>query len=220
MLHFIDVGLKEGAELVAGSADKPAFDKGYYVQPTILRVKATDTLAREEIFGPVLVILTYKDEDEAIQIANDTPYGLGGGVWSQDEAHATAVARRIRTGQVDINGAPFNSNAPFGGYKQSGNGEDIDAIIDFRAVFQQTFDQLAYEKMPSLLKPRTGKLGLQDHEKIFCVDHKGVGDIFDMRGINRDKGCMIVVRPDQYVANILPLDGWAALSAYFGAVLH
>jgi phenol 2-monooxygenase len=74
--------------------------------------------------------------------------------------------------------------------------------------------------MPSLLKPKTGKLGLQDHEKIFCVDHKGVGDIFDMRGINREQGCMIVVRPDQYVANVLPLDGFDALAAYFAGVLR
>ncbi|TAH41249.1 MAG: 3-hydroxybenzoate 4-monooxygenase, partial [Betaproteobacteria bacterium] len=92
--------------------------------------------------------------------------------------------------------------------KHTREGEDIDAVIDFRAVFQQTFDQLAYENMPSLLKPKTGKLGLIDFEKVFCVDHKGVGDIFDMRGIDRDKGCMVVVRPDQYVAHVLPLDGF------------
>ena len=99
-------------------------------------------------------------------------------------------------------------------------GEDIDAIIDFRAVFQQTFDQLAYEHMPSLLKPKTGKLGLQDHEKIFCVDHKGAGNIYDMRGINREQGCMLVVRPDQYVANVLPLDGFDELAAFFAGVLR
>ena len=98
--------------------------------------------------------------------------------------------------------------------------EDIDAVIDFRAVFQQTFDQLAYENMPSLLKPKTGKLGLQAHEKTFCVDHKGAGDIFDMRGVNRDKGCMVVVRPDQYVAHVLPLDGFDELSAFFAGILR
>ena len=96
----------------------------------------------------------------------------------------------------------------------------IDAVIDFRAVFQQTFDQVAYENMPSLLKPKTGKLDLQDHEKVFCVDHKGLGDIFDMRGINREKGCMIVVRPDQYVSHVLPLDGFEELSAFFAGVLQ
>jgi phenol 2-monooxygenase len=103
--------------------------------------------------------------------------------------------------------------------KHTRKGENIDAVIDVRAVFQQTFDQLAYEHMPSLLKPRTGKLGLQDHEKIFCVDHKGAGDIYDMRGIDREKGCMIVVRPDQYTANVLPLDGFEALSSFFAGVL-
>lgn len=93
--------------------------------------------------------------------------------------------------------------------------EDIDGLIDLRAVFQQTFDELAYENMPSLLIPQTGKLGLQDHEKVFCVDHKGAGDIFDMRGIDRDKGCVIVVRPDQYIAHILPLDAREELTAFF-----
>lgn len=99
-------------------------------------------------------------------------------------------------------------------------GEDIDAVIDFRAVFQQTFDQLAYEHMPSLLRPKTGRLGLQDHEKVFCVDHKGAGNIYDMRGIDRDRGCMIVVRPDQYVAHVLPLDGFDELAAFFAGCLR
>ena len=99
-------------------------------------------------------------------------------------------------------------------------GDDIDALIDFRAVFQQTFDQLDYGQVPSLLKPKTGKLGLQDFEKVFCVDHKGLGDIYEMRGIDRDNGCLIIVRPDQYVANVLPLDGFAELSGYFGAIFR
>lgn len=104
--------------------------------------------------------------------------------------------------------------------KHTRPGEDIDAIIDVRAVFQPTFDQLDYGQMPSLLKPKTGKLGLQDHEKIFCVDHKGLGDIYAMRGIDRDRGCLIVVRPDQYVANVLPLEAREELSAYFAGVLR
>ncbi|HRD84996.1 MAG TPA: FAD-dependent monooxygenase [Rubrivivax sp.] len=99
-------------------------------------------------------------------------------------------------------------------------GEDIDALIDLRAVFQQTFERLACENLPSLLKPRTGKLGLQDHEKVFCVDHKGAGDIFDMRGIDRQAGCMVVVRPDQYVAHVLPLDGFEELAAFFAGFLR
>ncbi|GGE38286.1 FAD-dependent monooxygenase [Actibacterium pelagium] len=96
---------------------------------------------------------------------------------------------------------------------------DIDAVLDLRAVFQQTFEDLAYEEMPSLLKPLKGKLGLQDYEKVFCVDHKGVGDIFDMRGIDREKGCMIIVRPDQYIANVLPLDAYQELSEFFDQIL-
>ncbi|PLX36016.1 MAG: phenol 2-monooxygenase [Hyphomicrobiales bacterium] len=103
--------------------------------------------------------------------------------------------------------------------KYTKEGENMDAVIDLRAVFQQTFDELAYEDMPALLKPLKGKLGLQDHEKVFAVDHKGVGDIFDMRGIDRDTGCMIVVRPDQYIAQILPLDGYADLAAFFDGFL-
>ncbi|HSV51986.1 MAG TPA: aldehyde dehydrogenase family protein [Burkholderiaceae bacterium] len=139
VLGFIEQGVKEGAEVIAGGAARPAHDKGYFVQPTILRVKAGDTLAREEIFGPVLVVITYQDEDEAVKIANDTIYGLGGGVWSGDEAHALAVARRIRTGQIDINGGTFNANAPFGGYKQSGNGREngvygFEEFLEFKSL--------------------------------------------------------------------------------------
>ena len=99
-------------------------------------------------------------------------------------------------------------------------GEDIDAVIDVRAIFAQTFDQLAYETMPEFFKPKTGKLGLQDHEKIFCVDHKGQGDIYAMRGIDRERGCMVIVRPDQYVANVLPLNAYQELSAYFTQVFQ
>ena len=104
--------------------------------------------------------------------------------------------------------------------KHTRQDEDIDAVMDVRFVFQQTFDQLAYETMSSLLKPKTGSMKLQDHGKVFCVDHKGLGDIYDMRGIDREQGCMIVVRPDQYVAHVLPLDGLEALSAYFAGVLR
>jgi len=102
--------------------------------------------------------------------------------------------------------------------KHTRKDEDIDALIDLRAVFQQTFEQLTYEDMPALLRPITGRLGLQNHEKIFCVDHKGEGDIFEMRGINREKGCMIVVRPDQYIAHVLPLDAYQVLSKFFEGI--
>jgi phenol 2-monooxygenase len=110
-----------------------------------------------------------------------------------------------------------NPNSPI--VKHTPKSEDIDAVIDFRAVFQQTFEQLAYEDIPTLLKPKTGKLGLQDHEKVFCVDHKGMGDIFDMRGIDRENGCMIVVRPDQYVSHVLPLRSFNELTNFFSGVL-
>ena len=93
-------------------------------------------------------------------------------------------------------------------------------MIDVRAIFQQTFDQLAYEKMPSIFRPQKGKLGLQDHEKVFCVDHKGLGDIFTMRGIDRKRGCMVVMRPDQYVSHVLPLDGYEELATYFAGILR
>ena len=124
---YIKKGIEEGAELIAGGADAPAdLPRGYYVKPTIFgRVRPDATIAQEEIFGPVLSIITYRDEDEAVKIANNTPYGLGGGVWSRDEEHAKKVARRMRTGQVDINGGPFNLQAPFGGFKQSGNGREL-----------------------------------------------------------------------------------------------
>lgn len=99
------------------------------------------------------------------------------------------------------------------------NGDDIDSLIDVRVVFQQTFDQLAYEDIPPLLKPTKGKLKLQDHEKVFCVDHKGLGDIFEIRGIDRDKGCVVLVRPDQYIAHVLPLDAYREMAAFFDGFL-
>ncbi|MBI5335022.1 MAG: aldehyde dehydrogenase family protein [Burkholderiales bacterium] len=124
---YIRKGIEEGAELLCGGADAPAdLPTGYYVQPTVLgRVKPDATVAQEEIFGPVLSILTYRDEDEAVAIANNTIYGLAGAVWAGDDAQAERVARRIRTGQVDINGGGFNLFAPFGGYKQSGHGREM-----------------------------------------------------------------------------------------------
>src|SRR4029077_15619746 len=94
-------------------------------------------------------------------------------------------------------------------------GEDIDAVIDFRAVFQQFHPELAIEAMPGLLLPRKGRYGLHDYEKMFCADIKGGNDIFGMRGIDREAGCMVVVRPDQYVAHVLPLDGYKQVASFF-----
>jgi acyl-CoA reductase-like NAD-dependent aldehyde dehydrogenase len=123
---YIKKGVEEGAELVAGGADAPeGLPGGYFVKPTVFgRVKNSMTIAQEEIFGPVLCIIPYQDEEEAVRIANDSPYGLAGAVWSKDDAHAQAVARRIRAGQIDVNGGAFNMNAPFGGFKQSGHGRE------------------------------------------------------------------------------------------------
>jgi aldehyde dehydrogenase (NAD+) len=119
---YIQRGLDEGAELVTGGLGLPdGLSHGFFVKPTVFgRVAPHATIAQEEIFGPVLSIITYRDEDDAVRIANDSPYGLGGAVWAGSDARALQVARRIRTGQVDINGGAWNPAAPFGGFKQSG----------------------------------------------------------------------------------------------------
>jgi len=124
--QFIYKGIKEGAELLLGGPESPpGLAAGFFVRPTVFgRVAPKMTIARKEIFGPVLSILAFKDEEEAVQIANDTSYGLAAAVWSADKGRALTVARRIRAGQVDINGAPFNLLAPFGGFKQSGYGRE------------------------------------------------------------------------------------------------
>ncbi len=124
---YIEKGIEEGAKLVTGGAEPPeGRDTGYFVKPTVFsEVTEEMTIAREEIFGPVLAIQPYDDEDDAVRLANATDYGLAGGVWSGDEEHARNVARRLRTGQVEINGGAFNPLAPFGGYKQSGHGREL-----------------------------------------------------------------------------------------------
>ena len=123
----IQAALDEGATLVTGGVEPPeGLAQGYFVRPTVFaHVKPQMKLAREEVFGPVLAILAYDDEDEGVRLANDSIYGLAGGVWSGDPERALRVARRIRAGQIDLNGANFNPVAPFGGYKQSGNGREF-----------------------------------------------------------------------------------------------
>ncbi|GIJ69157.1 aldehyde dehydrogenase family protein [Virgisporangium ochraceum] len=124
---YIQTGVREGATVVAGGTDAPR-EEGFYVQATVLAdVRPDATVAQEEIFGPVLVVLPYGDVDEAVEIANGTPYGLAGGVFGPDEETAVAFARRMKAGQIDINGGRFNPLAPFGGFKRSGIGREFGA---------------------------------------------------------------------------------------------
>ena len=138
---YIQKGIDEGAKLLTGGPDKPeGLETGYFVQPTIFSEVTSDmTIAREEIFGPVLSILPYDTEEEAVRIANGTNYGLAGAVWGADQSHAEAVARQLRTGQVDVNGGTFNPQAPFGGYRQSGIGRErgpfgLDEFLEIKAL--------------------------------------------------------------------------------------
>jgi acyl-CoA reductase-like NAD-dependent aldehyde dehydrogenase len=119
--------LDEGATLIAGGMGMPdGLESGFYVKPTVFADVTPDMVIwQEEIFGPVLVITTYESEEEALALANDSIYGLSGGVWSADVERAMAFAREMQTGQVSINGGPFNISAPFGGYKMSGNGREL-----------------------------------------------------------------------------------------------
>ncbi|MDP7002767.1 MAG: aldehyde dehydrogenase family protein [Candidatus Thalassarchaeaceae archaeon] len=127
VLEFISRGIEDGATLIAGGEGMPdGLDRGFYVKPTVFADVTPDmAIFREEIFGPVLSITTYSSEEEAIALANDSDYGLSGGVWSDDEERAIRVARQMRTGQVSINGGAFNVTAPFGGYKHSGLGREL-----------------------------------------------------------------------------------------------
>jgi aldehyde dehydrogenase (NAD+) len=127
---YIDKGIGEGATLLTGGAEAPdGLEQGYFVRPTVFSNVTRDmTIAREEIFGPVLSIMPYDSVEEAVEIANDTDYGLAGGVWSGDAERAQSIARRLQAGQVEVNGGGFNPMAPFGGYKQSGIGREFGAI--------------------------------------------------------------------------------------------
>jgi len=128
--NYIKKGIEEGATLVTGGPDAPdGLGTGFFVQPTIFSNVSNDmTIAREEIFGPVLSIIPFDTEQEAIDIANDTEYGLAGSVWAGDKDHAIEIAQKLRTGQVDVNGGNFNPAAPFGGYKSSGIGRERGAF--------------------------------------------------------------------------------------------
>jgi len=140
--RLINKGIEEGATLVTGGLGKPdGVNKGYFVKPTVFADVRNDmTIAREEIFGPVLCIIPYDDEQHAVAIANDTPYGLSGYVTSGDIEHARRVAKRIRAGNVHINGARVAFDGCFGGYKQSGNGREwgeagLEEFLELKAIF-------------------------------------------------------------------------------------
>ena len=136
--RLIESGMKEGATLVTGGVGRPeGLNRGYYVRPTVFGdVRQDMTIAREEIFGPVLSIMPYDNEEQAVEIANDTVYGLSANVESKDIEHARRIARRLRAGQVKINYPAWDTFAPFGGYKQSGNGREYAdwAIHDFLEI--------------------------------------------------------------------------------------
>jgi aldehyde dehydrogenase (NAD+) len=141
---LIAQGVQEGATLAAGGPGRPeGMDKGYFVRPTVFaNVTNSMAVAREEIFGPVLAILPYQDEAEAIRIANDTPYGLAAYIWTKDPARAARVARQLKAGNVHLNGANIDLGSPFGGYKQSGNGREfgrfgLEEFLEVKAVLGQ-----------------------------------------------------------------------------------
>jgi acyl-CoA reductase-like NAD-dependent aldehyde dehydrogenase len=138
---YIDLGIEEGARLVTGGADVPeGLEGGYYVRPTLFAdVDNSMRIAREEIFGPVIVVIPFDDDDDAVRIANDSPYGLGGGVWTADEERGLATARRVRTGTFSVNGAPPSFDGPFGGYKGSGIGREFGSVglgqyVEFKTI--------------------------------------------------------------------------------------
>jgi aldehyde dehydrogenase (NAD+) len=137
---YIRLGQSEGARLLCGGDSAPDFERGHYVRPTLFAdVDNRMRIAQEEIFGPVLCLIPYTDEAQAIQIANDSPFGLSSGVWAASSERALQLGRQLRAGQCFLNGAAFNYQAPFGGYKQSGNGrewgeEGLGEFVEVKAI--------------------------------------------------------------------------------------
>ncbi len=202
---------KDNLEFTGGTAVK--YDTSYLFAPGTHQALATgEEIGRRFHSAPVVRVSDAKQMQLGHVAQADARWRIYAFAGAGDGGQAGAPLHRLADWLATDVASPI--------VKHRRKGEDVDAVIDFRAVFQPTFDQLAYEQMPALLKPHTGALGLQDHEKAFCVDHKGEGDIYAMRGIDREKGCMVVVRPDQYVANVLPLDDFAGLSAFFAGVLR
>ena len=202
---------KENLEFTGGTAVK--YDASYLFATSAHQALATgEEVGRRFHSAPVVRLSDAKQMQLGHVAQADARWRIYAFAGQADSGHSGSAIDKL------ANWLETNPNSPV--VKHTRKTEDIDAVIDVRFVFQQTFEQLAYENMSSLLKPKTGSMGLQDHGKVFCVDHKGLGDIYAMRGINRDKGCMIVVRPDQYVAHVLPLDATDELSNYFAEILR
>ena len=202
---------KENLEFTGGTAVK--YDASYLFATSAHQALATgEEVGRRFHSAPVVRLSDAKQMQLGHVAQADARWRIYAFAGQADSGHSgSAIDKLANWLETDPKSAVV---------KHTRKTEDIDAVIDVRFVFQQTFDQLAYENMSSLLKPKTGSMGLQDHGKVFCVDHKGLGDIYAMRGINRDQGCMIVVRPDQYVAHVLPLDARNELSDYFAGIFR
>lgn len=200
---------KENLEFTGGLA--------VHYPPSALTSEATyQALATGEIIGKRF------HSAPVIRLADAKPMQLGHVAQADARWRLYIFAADGDTGQPDAPVAKLcdwlhnDTQSPV--VKYTSSNEDIDAFIDIRGVFPYFFDQLDFSSMPRMLKPELGKLNLQDYEKIFCLDHKGQGDFYAMRGIDRQQGCMILVRPDQYVATVLPLDGQEQLTAFFTAI--
>ena len=141
VLGYIDVGKRSNARLVAGGGRPSSQDRGWFVEPTVFAdVDNNDQLAREEVFGPVMTVIPYDGDDEAVRIANDTNYGLGGSVWTADEARGMDVARRVRTGTIGVNYYVLDLGSPFGGMKDSGVGrelgpEALNSYLEYKSMY-------------------------------------------------------------------------------------
>ncbi len=137
---YIRSGQQDGARLLTGGAEAPeGLERGFFVRPTVFSGDNDTRIAREEIFGPVVVIIPFDDEDDAFRIANDTQYGLAGAIWAGDEARAREMAKRLRAGRIRINGSPVNPRAPHGGFKLSGIGREfgrygIEEYLEYKAI--------------------------------------------------------------------------------------
>ncbi|MDP7185750.1 MAG: FAD-dependent monooxygenase [Paracoccaceae bacterium] len=195
---------KENLEFTGGTAV-------HYDPSSLIAAPTHQSLARGEIIGKRF------HSAPVVRLADARQMQLGHAATADGRWRLYAFAGRDHTSLVQLTGWLENDTAsPVRKYTR--DGEDIDGFLDIRAVFPETFDALDFAAMPDLLKPRKGRLGLMDYEKVFCTDHKGAGDIYDMRGIDRDQGCMVLVRPDQYVAHVLPLSAGAELGAFFDAI--